>query len=120
MARSARGKAAVAHEMRMHYRAEPSLTGHVSGYGVRRREALARQPRDKRGAGSPGSIHPASAFGAGNLGLGPAVVRRGDFEAREHDSLRRQGSDHRVSRGDRGLVPEDLTGGQSEKTSGTR
>lgn len=104
----------------MYHRAEPRFAGHVCGRGVRGREALALEPRDERRAGSSGTIHPANTFGAGNLGLGPAVVRRGDFEARDDNSLRRQGSDHRLGRGDRGLVPEDLTGGQSEKALGTR
>ena len=63
---------------------KPRLAGHIGGRGIRGREALAREPGEERRAGSPGSSYPANLFGAGKLGVGSAMIHRGNFEAREH------------------------------------
>jgi hypothetical protein len=101
------GKAAVAHEMRMYHRAEPWLTGHVGGRGVRGWEGLAREPGDERGAWSSGAIQPANLFGADDLGFRPAMVHGGNFETRERNRLRRQSSGQGFGRRDRGLVAKE-------------
>ena len=116
----ARGKAAVADEMRVDHRAEPRFAGHVCGRGVRGREALALEPSDERRAGSSGAIHPANAFGAGNLGLGPAW----SVEATsKHASTTASAGKALIIASAEAIEvssPEDLTGGQSEKALGTR
>jgi hypothetical protein len=84
----------------MYHRAEPRLTGHISGRGVCRGQTLAREPRDKRQAGSPGAIHPAK-----GLRGGQPQARASGTPSRRPRSRRAQlppsarlGSGHRTTR----------------------